>query len=219
MDRRGFLKTTGLVGAGAGAYGAYERGYVSFRMSATVGDSPEPTHGSTPTPSSPTPDPDASTEIPSPQNNTLKQPFDPYEFSKTVSNLTASIRLDHDLPIVSHSRELYEELGQPYAEAMAEAGVLTHSLNGRTFEDRSADLECTYAGENIATTFWKTDVETGDGVEYYDTPKELAEAVLEQWMNSDPHRENILEERFNVTACGIGVTSDNEVFAAQEFCN
>lgn len=80
---------------------------------------------------------------------------------------------------------------------------------------------CRGYGENIATTWVDRDVRRpGDGeVERYRTDEELAAALVEQWMNSPPHREAILTEDWDRGGVGVYVTAEGRVYATHNFCD
>lgn len=89
---------------------------------------------------------------------------------------------------------------------MASAGTLSHDTPA-----------CRPGGENVAMTFWQTPVETGDGVETYRTESELGNAIAEQWLTSDGHRENIMDTSYSRTGIGIAKSGD-EIYATQRLC-
>ncbi len=124
-----------------------------------------------------------------------------------------------------------QEIARGHSEDMAERGYFSHTdPEGNAFADRYAEhgYECraytdggTYyiGGENIAYTYVDQPVQTdsGDVVEHT-TERELADGLVEQWMNSDEHRENILADHWNNEGIGIAVTDDDRVYATQNFC-
>lgn len=61
-------------------------------------------------------------------------------------------------------------------------------------------------------------MDTGDGIETYSTNQELAEALVDGWMNSPPHRENILAENWEKIGVGVVVSAEGKVFGTQNFC-
>lgn len=88
--------------------------------------------------------------------------------------------------------------------------------------DRFEDVGsyCQGYGENIATNWAGQNVERpsdGEVVQYH-TAEELAEGLVEQWMNSPPHREAILTEGWDRGGVGVYITDDGEVFATHNFC-
>jgi uncharacterized protein YkwD len=52
----------------------------------------------------------------------------------------------------------------------------------------------------------------------YITMEEIASQVVNGWMNSPGHRENILNARYDREGIGIAVSSDGKVYVTQNFC-
>jgi uncharacterized protein YkwD len=88
-----------------------------------------------------------------------------------------------------------------HAANMAALEKLDHTLEDKTFADRAKDAGYQYRliGENIA---WSPE-----------TPKE----VLEGWMNSPMHRENILKEEFTEIGVGVAKNQKGEQYWVQVF--
>lgn len=88
-----------------------------------------------------------------------------------------------------------------HAANMAAQDKLDHTLEDRTFADRAKDAGYQYRliGENIA---WRPE-----------TPREL----LEGWMNSPLHRENILKEGFTEIGVGVAKNQKGERYWVQLF--
>lgn len=119
------------------------------------------------------------------------------------------------------------EVARYHSEQMATEGFFAHtSPTGQTMSDRydkfgyncraptSGNRYLTGA-ENIAKTYHHKNV-IGQG--RLTTNREVAEALVQQWMESTGHRENILTPEWNAEGVGVYVTSDNEVYATQNFC-
>ena len=73
--------------------------------------------------------------------------------------------------------------------------------------------------ENIAQTWLYTSYMT-KGIESsytWQTQEGLAQSIVDQWMNSPGHRDNILSPHQS-EGIGIAITSDHKVFATQDFC-
>mgnify|MGYP003108967569 CR=1 FL=1 len=88
-----------------------------------------------------------------------------------------------------------------HAEFMARRGLLSHEgENGSTFDQRirAAGYEFTSAAENVAFG-------ASDAVE-----------VVTLWMNSPPHRANILKAEFTNAGIGIAAAMETAQGAAQE---
>jgi uncharacterized protein YkwD len=76
------------------------------------------------------------------------------------------------------------------------------------------------AGENAGTTFYETEVDnerTGETV-VNENEDDIARTLVDSWMASPPHRENILDERWNSMSVGVYVSEGKTVFATQVFC-
>jgi uncharacterized protein YkwD len=88
-----------------------------------------------------------------------------------------------------------------HAANMAAQDKLDHTLDDKTFADRAKDAGYQYrlVGENIA---WSRE-----------TPKD----VLEGWMNSPLHRENILKEEFTEIGVGVAINQKGERYWVQVF--
>lgn len=84
--------------------------------------------------------------------------------------------------------------------------------------DRHRISGCSTSGENIAQTWWDENVVTPDGTERYTTEADLAAGIVEQWMNSEGHRENILRSEWRQEGIGVELSDADEVFATQNFC-
>src|SRR5205823_6226660 len=92
-------------------------------------------------------------------------------------------------------------MAKSHSATMAKLNKLGHDVGGRTFDDRmkASGYKFRTAGENV-----------GQG---YDTPK----AAVEGWMNSPPHKANLLNEEFaeiGVAGAEDGTRYWTQVFAA-----
>jgi uncharacterized protein YkwD len=99
---------------------------------------------------------------------------------------------------------------------MARAGQLSHA-------NLDQQYRCEPAGENIAYTYASADIRTvdGDTVNHYGNETAIARGLVRQWMNSPPHRENLLDARFSAEGIGVVVTETDEgerVYATQALC-
>lgn len=84
---------------------------------------------------------------------------------------------------------------------------------------RSVGGDCHAYGENIAMTWVGQPVETENGeVVNYGTDEELAEGLVQQWMESPGHRENLLEDDWASDGVGVYVTDDGQIYATHNFC-
>jgi len=135
----------------------------------------------------------------------------------------ASLEFDPDL----------REVARYYSARMAREEFFAHTApDGGTLSDRydRFDYDCRVSvgdgriatgGENLAYTYYEMPVKTDDGVEFYDTERELARGIVDGWMNSKGHRENLLQPYWEHEGIGVyAVTEDGRlrVYATQHFC-
>lgn len=84
---------------------------------------------------------------------------------------------------------------------------------------KSSSVSCSSVGENIAATWWQTTFETTSGErEFHMSAQELANGIVEQWLNSPEHRENMLDPDWERIGVGVAVTEEGEVLVTQNFC-
>lgn len=132
------------------------------------------------------------------------------EIGEAVHERINAIRVDNDLPTVDHDDRL-AGISRVHSHDMGEREYFSHvSPEGETPADRADELfpdECRGIGENLAyvTTIGGDDADA------------IAERVVDGWMDSDPHRENILTERWDSHGIGVYVV-DDRVFVTQKFC-
>lgn len=87
--------------------------------------------------------------------------------------------------------------------------------------DRFRDVSdyCRGYGENVASTWIDRDVEESDGdVEQYNSAEEVAESLVEGWLDSQTHRETMLGEEWDRAGVGVYITDDGRVYATHNFC-
>lgn len=89
-----------------------------------------------------------------------------------------------------------------------------NELNGELEGARPA------AGENAGATFYETEVrdERNDETVVNENEEDIAQSLVNDWMVSPVHRENILDERWNSMSVGVYVSEGKTVFATQVFC-
>lgn len=141
-------------------------------------------------------------------------------------------RQQHGLPVLNHDRSLLEIARKHSAVMAANQDIFHTQPDGDDLQDRyeQAGYDCrvstggnTYStgGENVAKTWYKADVITDKGIARYDTPRELANGIVNQWMNSTRHRENILKTYWNNEGIGLNITQEGDktaVYVTQDFC-
>ncbi|WP_162528387.1 CAP domain-containing protein [Halorubrum distributum] len=126
-------------------------------------------------------------------------------------------RADRGLTSLSSSASLQEQ-ARLHSEDMVSHEELAHDLPGSATEERLTTANCAAGGENVAQTWYQERVDTAGGERYIGDEEELAESLVTQWMNSPPHRENLLRQEWSETGVGIELTDDDKVYATQLFC-
>lgn len=121
-------------------------------------------------------------------------------------------------------------IARTHSADMATNEYFAHeSPDGDDFADRyaAAGYECRVpvsgneylrGGENIGKTYLQAPIEGG---RYNEDAEDLATSLVDDWMNSKGHRENILDERWRCEGIGISITEEDgnlAVYATQNFC-
>jgi uncharacterized protein YkwD len=102
---------------------------------------------------------------------------------------------------------------------MIEQNYVGHeSPDGVTPADRLESAGCSAGGENVAQSWIDEPVNVEGQTIVVDDEAELADHLVERWMASPGHRENVLRESFSESGVGVMITDDNRVYATQKFC-
>lgn len=112
------------------------------------------------------------------------------------------------------------EAARGHGEDMAEREFVAHeNPDGESPRERvhRAELDCEAVGENVAQTWWDEPLETDDG-NRLQSNDDLAAWLIEQWLASPSHRENLLDDHWTETGVAVVVEND-QVFAVQKFCS
>jgi uncharacterized protein YkwD len=122
-----------------------------------------------------------------------------------------AIRADHGLSEVGHDDGI-ASIARTHSHDMGEREYFSHvSPEGETPADRFGDLhpgECRAVGENLALV----------GTAGTEDADEIAERIVEGWMDSEDHRENILTARWDDQGIGIYIVGER-AYATQKFCD
>jgi len=112
-----------------------------------------------------------------------------------------------------------QRVAREHSADMIDQGYVGHeSPDGVTPADRLSEAGCSAGGENVAQSWFGEPVDV-DGERFVaDDEAELADHLVDRWMDSPGHRENILRESFAESGVGVVVTEDNRVYATQKFC-
>ncbi len=124
-------------------------------------------------------------------------------------------------------------VARSHSADMATAKYFEHTnLRGQSATDRGATVgyDCrkdygsyyTYGlAENIYQATLYSQYWTLNGIvvrkDYYEL-EELAALVVDGWMDSAGHRENILNGSYDLQGIGVAVNDDEQVYITQNFC-
>ena len=124
-------------------------------------------------------------------------------------------------------------IARSHSADMARSNYFSHTnLRGQSPSDRGAAVgyDCrkdfgsyyTYGlAENIYSGTLYSQYWTRNGVvvnKDYSELDEFAFVVVDGWMNSPGHRENILDGSYDVEGIGVAVSADERVYVTQNFC-
>jgi len=121
---------------------------------------------------------------------------------KKLLDLTNAEREKEDLPPLK-ANAILMKLARAHSENMAKQQKLDHDLDCKTPFDRLREAEYDYqrAGENIA--------QSGEQAAPSD--------ILMLWLDSAPHRANIMSENYTEIGLGIAKNENGETYATQVF--
>lgn len=112
-------------------------------------------------------------------------------------------------------------IAKNHSQDMAEKDYFSHTQpDGDTVEDRyrKGGYSCPNPGENIASSYYKQKIDTNNGVVTHNSAEELATGIVNQWMNSTEHKQNVLSQDFSYQGIGVYATSESRVYVTQNFC-
>jgi len=117
----------------------------------------------------------------------------------------------HSKDMVARSYFSHEDpAGDDFADRYSESGYDCRvKMSGKSYAT---------GAENIAYTWHERRVEMHGEMRYYSTSSEVAMAVVNWWMNSTGHRDNILKPHWKSEGIGVNITDSGKVYATQNFC-
>lgn len=119
------------------------------------------------------------------------------------------------------------EIARYHSQQMIAEDFIAHETpDGETPEDRYElfDYECRVpagdgsyytSGENIAQNWFDREVE---GYGFVGSEAALADAIVDQWLTSDEHRETMLASHWDRQGIGAAIGQDGKVIVTQNFC-
>lgn len=139
------------------------------------------------------------------------------DIERAIHRDVNAIRTDRDLAELDHDDEI-ANVARAHSVDMHERDYFSHvGPNGSTPADRMerADLfpdPCEGVGENLGMIWTSADQLDATRSE------DIAERIVQGWMDSEGHRENLLADRWHRQGIGVHVSDDGEVYATQLFC-
>lgn len=116
-----------------------------------------------------------------------------------------------------------DSLAQYKSDKMLSENYISHtSPDGDTVQDRFErfNIECSEVGENLAQTHYMTNVDTNyGGTSNYQTEEELAEGIVEQFMASNDHRDNLLSRDWGYHGVAMSISDNGKVYITHKFCD
>jgi uncharacterized protein YkwD len=118
-----------------------------------------------------------------------------------ILDLTNKARAREDLPPLTPSAQLFEA-ARGHSANMARQGKMEHNLDGKKPSDRvtATGYRWSRVAENIAET-------DGDPLA----------VIFKGWMESPPHRANILNKDFTEIGIGIARNDKGDIYYTQDF--
>ncbi len=168
-------------------------------MSEETGEAPEAPEGSSPPESDP-------------GTTSTEEGVTSDEIESEIHDRVNEIRADRGLSELEHDDEI-AAISRIHSQDMNERDYFSHtSPEGESPADRFGDLypaECRAVGENLAY------IQTGIGGQ--GSAEEIAERIVEGWMDSEGHRENLLRDGWDSQGIGVYI-DDGRIDATQKFC-
>lgn len=142
--------------------------------------------------------------------------YDSGEIESLVVEFTNEERSAEGLPELE-STDKFVDVARGHSEDMASNGYVGHvDSQGRNPGDR---ISCD-GGENAGATFYEYPIHDDRSNETItnENERDIARSLVDDWMASPPHRENILTEEYDTISLGVYVSEGKAVFATQLFC-
>jgi uncharacterized protein YkwD len=132
------------------------------------------------------------------------------------------VREQHGLSYLTQDDDL-RNIARRHSADMADRQFFAHvNSDGKDPGDRYDDYGYSHTkyGENIARVPYQTPLANVNGQTQYDTPPELARGIVDGWINSEGHRENMLSTKWDCEGIGIEIERKQgviRVYTTQNF--
>ncbi len=158
--------------------------------------------------------------------------FDYYEIEKRVHQITNEKRVLYGLEPLEYDLKI-SNIARSHSLDMANQYYFSHiDPDGHNPNDRAelAGFICTktvgnlvYSGlaENIFQNNLYEKTWFIDGVpasHEWNTMEEIAQSTVDGWMDSEGHRKNILNKKFDREGIGVVISDDDKVYITQNLC-
>lgn len=157
--------------------------------------------------------------------------IDVARLEKRIHSLINQERENAGLPALAWNQAL-QQIARNHSRKMATQHFFSHTdPEGRNFTERYRQGGFTCAiktdryttqlgGENIAYNNLYSGITWRNGrtTTSWNTEAQIADAVVQQWMTSPGHRQNILTPHFRREGIGIAIGKDGKVLVTQNFC-
>ncbi len=157
--------------------------------------------------------------------------INPEQLALAIHELVNVRRTENGLASLSWDTRL-QQVAQGHSDDMAARDYFDHiTPEGKSPSDRAADAgySCykdygSYytvgIAENLAQHWTYSSITYISGVPFYNwnTLDQLAKEVVDGWMNSPGHRENILTASYDREAVAVTIASNDKVYVTQNFC-
>lgn len=133
----------------------------------------------------------------------------PEQIERAVHKVTNNRRKAQGFNRLEYSPHL-SAIALQHSRDMAERGFFAHSTpEGNSAKDRyiEHDHSTRSVGENLAKEYPQSS----------EPPEETAQSVVDGWMNSPGHRENLLRDGFNKEGIGVHVRHNGYLYITQNF--
>lgn len=150
-----------------------------------------------------------------------------------IHELVNDVRVRHRLGTLDWN-EAIRPVARGHSNDMGRRNYFAHNApNGADFNDRyrRARFQCRVpaggnrfllGGENLymghVVRTWTVYSDGTREIASRHSVESLAQAAVNGWMRSPPHRANILTSHWQTQAIGVEVTEDGRVYATQNFC-
>jgi len=149
------------------------------------------------------------------------------ELEHELHRLVNEERAERGLQTLAYNPEL-RQVARYHSEDMAENSYFRHTApDGETLEQRyeQFNIDCPgqhIAGENIGTGYANAKVAyEGETLEIGTNETRIAKLLVQQWMDSPAHRENIVGSQWVSEGIGVATVDKNgrtKLYVTQNFC-